>query len=397
MIVQTWWYAAIVCNIAAYIFYWLGIRRQLVRPNRSSWLIWSAATAIEALTYQAVNQGAAQNAIFAISAMACIIVTLAVWRQSAWQPPTRTESLCMGLALLALVIWGFFQSAFWAHMLVVAAIPISFIPTWASVMRDRDHERSPAWGLWTVGDLATLLVTIAGLSDERAEIPYIFVEFACHASMWFMVGLVTINPLRSFGFARGRFYVRETDRGAQRIFSIGENHLGKAVYAAMPFERGSRIIEFRGPRIHKSRLPRRLTGTSDRYVQIGPDHYMGASGGVDDLINHSCDPNAGLRFTPDGIFLHAIRDIQPGEEISWDYSTTLYQSGWQMECLCGSDRCRGVVGDFNQLADDTRNRYRLLGVVPLYLQQDGFQAAAEVVEPASPAPPPPASSRPSIA
>ncbi|MGH6782682.1 MAG: SET domain-containing protein-lysine N-methyltransferase, partial [Sphingomonadaceae bacterium] len=273
--VQYWWYAAIVCNIAAYIFYYLGIRRQLVRPNRSSWLIWSAATAIEAMTYQAVNHGAAQNIIFTISALACILVTLAVWRQSAWQPPTRTESLCMGLSLAALVIWGVFQSAFWAHMLVVAAIPVSFIPTWASAIADREHERSPAWGLWTVGDLATLLVIVAGLQDERAEIPYIFVELVCHASMWFIIGLATINPWRSFGFARGNFFIREVDRGVPKIFAIGENHLGKAVFAAVPFAAGDRVVEFKGARVHKSQLPQRVEGQADRFVQIDADHYMG--------------------------------------------------------------------------------------------------------------------------
>ncbi|WP_380873528.1 hypothetical protein ACFB49_42030 [Sphingomonas sp. DBB INV C78] len=368
MITQAWWYAAIVCNITAYLFYWLGIRRQMVRPNRASWLIWSAATAIEAMTYQAVNHGAAQNIIFAISAMACILVTLAVWRQSEWQPPTRTESLCMGLSLAALVIWGVFQSAYWAHMLVVAAIPLSFIPTWQSAIADREHERSPAWGLWTIGDLATLLVIIAGLSDERAEIPYIFVELVCHASMWFIIGLATINPWRSFGFSRGDFYIREVDRAEPRIFAIGENHLGKAVFSAVPFAAGDRIIEFQGPRLHKSQLPKRISGQADRYVQIDADHYMGPSGGVDDLINHSCDPNAGLRFDGQGVYLHAIRDIQPGDEISWDYSTTLYESRWRMDCECRTHVCRGTIGDFAELADELRERYRGLGLVPPYLQ-----------------------------
>lgn len=378
MIVQSWWYAAIICNITAYIFYWLGIRRQLVRPNRSSWLIWSAATAIEAMTYQTVNHGAAQNIIFAISAMACIIVTLAVWRQSEWQPPTRTESLCMAMCLVALVIWGVFQSAFWAHMLVVIAVPISFIPTWASVMRDRDHERSPAWGLWTFGDLATLIVIISTLQDERSEIPYIFVELVCHASVWFMIGLTSINPLRSFGFLRGGFFVREKDRGVPHIFSIGENHLGKAVYAAVPFAKGSPIIEFKGPRIHKSQLPKSFSGNADRFVQVDSEYYMGASGDVDDLINHSCDPNSGLRFIKGRIVLHAIRDIGLGEEITWDYSTTLFESGWHMECLCGATTCRGVISDFAELAYDVRNRYRLLGMLPPYLLEKPQAAAAGV-------------------
>lgn len=383
MVAQSWWYAAIVCNITAYIFYWLGIRRQLVRPNRSSWLIWSAATAIEAMTYQAVNHGAAQNIIFSISAMACIIVTLAVWRQSEWQPPTRTESLCMGMCLAALVVWGIFQEAFWAHMLVVLAIPISFIPTWASVMRDREQERSPAWGLWTIGDLATLIVIISALKSEFSEIPYIFVELVCHASMWFMIGLTSINPFRSFGFARGRFYIREKDRGDPLIFSIGENHLGKAVYAATPFPKDGRIIEFKGPRIHKSRLPASFSGNNDRFVQIDTEYYMGASGGVDDLINHSCDPNAGLRFTREGIFLHALRDIEPGEEITWDYSTTMFESGWHMACLCRSANCRGEIGDFAELPGDVRDHYRLLGIIPPYLREDAAQAAAAVELPAA--------------
>jgi len=370
MIIPFWWNVAIVCNLTAYLFYWLAIKRQLVRPNRSSWLIWSAATAIEALTYQAINHEAAQNTIFVVSALACIVVTIAVWRQSTWQRPSTTESVCMGLSLAALVIWVGFQSAYWAHMLIVAAVPISFVPTWLSAMEDRRRERSPAWGLWTIGDLATLFVTLATLRDEGTEVPYIFVEFLCHASMWFMIGLLSINPLRSFGFARGKFFIREEDRGQPRIFSIGENHLGKAVYAAVPFVKGSVIVEFKGPRLHKSFLPVLMAGPKDRFVQIDAVHYMGPSGGVDDLINHSCDPNSGLRFANDGVFLEAIRDIAVGEEINWDYSTTLYESGWSMECHCRSERCRGTVRDFLDLDDELRQYYRRLNLVPAYLLED---------------------------
>ena len=63
----------------------------------------------------------------------------------------------MAAALAATLLWLVFSEAFWPHMLVVAAVPISFWPTLRSVLEDARRERSPAWGLWTLGDLATLL------------------------------------------------------------------------------------------------------------------------------------------------------------------------------------------------------------------------------------------------
>ena len=205
---EAWFWVAVGCNVAGYATYLTGLRRKLVDPNRASWLIWSAATAIEALTYSAVNTAAPQAGVLLISSALCLAVTLAIWRRSAWSAPSATETGCMAACLLALILWIVFREAFWAHMLVVVAVPVSFWPTWASVAADRTRERSPAWGLWTVGDLATLLVAARGAqADPVGEYSYLLVELVCHASVWIMIGLATINPLRSLGTRRGGFYV----------------------------------------------------------------------------------------------------------------------------------------------------------------------------------------------
>ena len=44
----------------------------------------------------------------------------------------------------------------------------------------RARERSPAWGLWTFGDLATLLVAVRGPELGVAELAYVLVELLCH-------------------------------------------------------------------------------------------------------------------------------------------------------------------------------------------------------------------------
>jgi SET domain-containing protein len=64
---------------------------------------------------------------------------------------------------------------------------------------------------------------------------------------------------------------------------------------------------------------------------------------VDELFlytNHSCDPSAGLG---EDFRLRAIRDIAPGEEITWDYETWMWHEVWTIKCRCGSPKCRGRI------------------------------------------------------
>lgn len=373
MTVGPWFIVAVVLSLAGYGVYLAGLRRHLVEPSRASWLIWAVATGIEAATYLAVNPGSPQGLIFILSALSCLIVTLSMWRRSRWNKPSPTEAVCMAASLAAVVLWLPLQETFWAHMLVVAAVPLGFWPTWASVFEDRARERSPAWGLWTLGDLATLLIATRTPGFGVGEYAYIFVELLCHASVWFMIGLPTINPMRSFGIGRGGLRVLDAyDRA--NPFVVSETHLGKSVFATDGFADGDTIIRFSGPRVAAARVPGGIAGPDDRFVQVGADTYLGPSGRIDDLINHSCSPNAGLRFTDGGVFLIALRRIVAGEEIAWDYSTTLKDAGWAMDCACGSVECRGTIGDFADLPVDRQRWYIERGVVAPHVRTPAMAA-----------------------
>ena len=253
-------------------------------------------------------------------------------------------------------------------MLVVAAVPVSFWPTWASVWRDRARERSPAWGLWTIGDLATVLVATRTPGGGVGEYAYLLAELACHASVWLLIGVATINPRRSLGVRRGRLWMLHR-APSPALFHVGETHLSKTVYAARPFREGELVTRFSDPRVSAREVPTRLVGRADRFVQVSADQYLGPSGAVDDLINHSCAPNTGLRFGKDGVVLLAIRDIAAGEEIAWDYSTTLTDPSWQMACACGSPECRGVIGAFEALPVERQEWFRARNLVAPYLRR----------------------------
>ncbi len=87
-------------------------------------------------------------------------------------------------------------------------------------------------------------------------------------------------------------------------------------------------------------------------------------------INHCCEPNAGIRGKNE---LIALQDIEKGEEITYDYSTTEASDdefwgddyeAWSMECFCGSEICRGLIEEFKFLPEDVKMKYIGLKVLP---------------------------------
>ena len=84
----------------------------------------------------------------------------------------------------------------------------------------------------------------------------------------------------------------------------------------------------------------------------------GKSNDLSDFINHSCNPNTGFQGQ---IALVAMRDIEPGEELFFDYAMCLHPSPmctpYEMKCQCGTKQCRGVIRDHDWTNPDLQVRY----------------------------------------
>lgn len=131
---------------------------------------------------------------------------------------------------------------------------------------------------------------------------------------------------------------------------------------------GEKIIQFKGALFDISSVANEtlLTPADDRYIQIGPTTLMGPSGEFDDYINHSCEPNSGVRKINNEWWLVAIKNIEVGQEITWDYSTTMYNDDWQMNCDCKAAHCRKIIKEYKTLPNKIKKKYEMLGIVPEY-------------------------------
>ena len=136
-------------------------------------------------------------------------------------------------------------------------------------------------------------------------------------------------------------------------------NMGRGVFAVAPIPRGTCVAVCQGWLAATDAL-------SDAWhaMQVGPDLWLCSTGEqLDDCINHCCEPNVG--FATGEPALHALRDIAVGEQIGWDYSTSIAEAGWTLECLCGAANCRRVIRSWWELMPAERNRLRSVALTYL--------------------------------
>jgi hypothetical protein len=79
-------------------------------------------------------------------------------------------------------------------------------------------------------------------------------------------------------------------------------------------------------------------GTPDGFVP--PPDFDFNKLSIEWYLNHSCEGNCG--FDDEGDLI-AIRNVQKGEELSYDYALIESNSHFSMQCSCGSKTCRDVI------------------------------------------------------
>jgi len=146
---------------------------------------------------------------------------------------------------------------------------------------------------------------------------------------------------------------------------VGESPLGFGIFAGKSFRKNEFLFRFSGPIITLAEAIAKGEAEGN-VLQIGPRSYIDLDApGV--FGNHSCQPNSGLR---DDVFCYALRDIAEGEEIFYDYSTTMSERRWTMQCQCETPSCRGVIGDFHDLPLRLQRHYLSMRIVQPFIVEE---------------------------
>lgn len=141
---------------------------------------------------------------------------------------------------------------------------------------------------------------------------------------------------------------------------------GTGVYAIAPIKKGTRIIEYLGERISHDEADRRYERKGDddghTFLFIASNRTVidaGVNGNDARFINHSCAPNCETVIENSRVYIDAIRNIKPGEELGYDYQLTWESTDEPEElalyaCRCGAKKCRGTMLDREPADKKTR-------------------------------------------
>ena len=137
---------------------------------------------------------------------------------------------------------------------------------------------------------------------------------------------------------------------------------GNGVFAVQALKKGERVIEYKGRRRTHAEVDADEAGdveTGHTFLfTLSDDYVIDANYEGNDArwINHSCDPNCEAVIAEDEsddrrkdqVFIEAIRDIKPGEELTYNYGITLDEPHTKKlkklwACKCGAKNCTGTM------------------------------------------------------
>jgi hypothetical protein len=125
---------------------------------------------------------------------------------------------------------------------------------------------------------------------------------------------------------------------------------GDGVLATRPFAAGETVIV--------GFLVGALTGNDSHATQVGPGRWA-RHGGLGPMVNHSCDPNCGVRLNNGQAFDFVARQpIGAGQELTFDYAMRNFTiDHFPTMCLCGAARCRGSITGWKDLPAARKDDY----------------------------------------
>ncbi len=131
----------------------------------------------------------------------------------------------------------------------------------------------------------------------------------------------------------------------------------RGLIAVEPIGAGEVVAAFGGRCLTRDDFDLLPVGQQKRSIQIEETLFL--AGPVEpepaDFINHSCSPNC--RMSGSTIVV-ALRDIEVGDALSYDYATSDGCDYDEFECACGSVICRGKVTGCDWMLPELQIRYR---------------------------------------
>jgi uncharacterized protein len=127
----------------------------------------------------------------------------------------------------------------------------------------------------------------------------------------------------------------------QKPYRIARSRTGLGLFATRPIKKGTKIIRYFGPLLDSRK--KKDDAIENKYLfELNGRWTIDGSvrENIARYINHACKPNAESDVKPRKrkVFIRAIKNIEPGEEINYDYGTDYFKA-YLKPIGCKCDAC----------------------------------------------------------
>lgn len=126
----------------------------------------------------------------------------------------------------------------------------------------------------------------------------------------------------------------------KRPFRVGRSRTGLGLFATRPIRKGLRIAQYKGRKLG-TKEANKLEARGNLYLyEINSRWTIDGTprSNIARYFNHSCNPNAEIYDVKHRVFIRTLRNIKPGEEITYDYGVDYLKNViGRSNCKCG--RC----------------------------------------------------------
>ncbi len=127
----------------------------------------------------------------------------------------------------------------------------------------------------------------------------------------------------------------------KRPFRVGRSMTGLGIFATRPIRKNLRIAEYKGRKL-TTKEANKIEARGNLYLyEINSRWTIDGTprSNIARYFNHSCNPNAEIYDVKHRVFIRTLRNIKPGEEITYDYGVDYLRNViGRSNCKCG--RCR---------------------------------------------------------
>ena len=127
---------------------------------------------------------------------------------------------------------------------------------------------------------------------------------------------------------------------------VGESKIeGKGIFATKDIKKGEIVGTIKGPNMYKVNINLEDALSNPNWIGFKMHNWVNPVTPYE-FLNHSCDPNTGIKGHKRMIALH---NIKKGEEVTIDYSIIEADPRWYMNCSCNGKKCRGTIESIQKL------------------------------------------------